>query len=612
VRGASELAHLLAAGLLPVLAYTGLGLWMLRLLPASILEEAGGRRSVGAAERAALAFALGSGAASLLLLGLRSLSVPGPLPAARCVLGGRRAGEPKPDAQIGRWPRAVDAATLALGLAAFLAALAPETSWDGFEYHLPMIQAWADGPIRALPAMLDSEFRAGVDLLAIPTVAAGQPDAAAGVSAAFAACLAALVRGEATRRAGRAAGALTGWFVLAVPFTLVFSVSAYVDLGVGVYGFVALSFADRWNRRGVPASLVVSALALGFAANAKLHAAVLGPSILLLLCAGGRPPGWSALLRFASLAGALALPWFIKAWLTTGNPFFPILGAWLGYGPTTAENLRWKALEVHHYIALERSVTGFARYLLAITFTTLYHIGGMLGPLPLALGPWAAPPRERATRALVAVIALLLPLQFLFMPAVRFGSPLLPFYAVAAAVGGVRLARSGDLGRSVLGVALATLALFHAASAAQDYVPRIAALRDPRAYERAVFPDQDALRDTVAELEPVVAIPKGAVSWMPKPVYVLHWTRNGELFFDNRTPPREAHALLRRRGVRSLVIDVSPARIRPNALGHPLVDAWLRGGGARLRADVARRPADDGRVWVALELLGPPGAYAER
>jgi hypothetical protein len=148
-------------------------------------------------------------------------------------------------------------------------------------------------------------------------------------------------------------------------------------------------------------------------------------------------------------------------------------------------------------------------------------------------------------------------------------------------------------------------------------LPRVAALRDPRAYEREVFPDQVALREVVSNAEPVVAIPMGAVFWMPKPVYNLHWERNGELFFireglhweragerffTRKTPPREALALLRRRGVRSLAIDVEPPHPRDGRVGHPILDAWLREGLAALRADGELPSARGDRVWVLVEL----------
>ena len=114
-----------------------------------------------------------------------------------------------------------------------------------------------------------------------------------------------------------------------------------------------------------------------------------------------------------------------------------------------------------------------------------------------------------------------------------------------------RLARSGPAPRALLTLCLSLLAVHQAAGAWARYAPRIAALTDPGTYRAGVFPDQAALRDLVARSRPVVAIPKGAVSWMDRPVYNLHWERNGELFFDElrwrrrgesftveRTPPR--------------------------------------------------------------------------
>ena len=89
---------------------------------------------------------------------------------------------------------------------------------------------------------------------------------------------------------------------------------------------------------------------------------------------------------------------------------------------------------------------------------------------------------------------------------------------------------------------LAVLAVHHLAGAAFHLGPRLAAIAEPRAYERARFPDQVALAEMVEGGRGVVAIPKGAALWMPRPVYLLHWERNGELFF-NRVRGRHTPAL---------------------------------------------------------------------
>jgi len=597
VREADEIVRLVLAGGLSLAAPLALGLALARALGAA---ERG-------AERAALAFALGTGAASLALLVLRAGDVPVPLwSLAAVALAGlafaRDLRGPAPADASPAWVRAVDAASAVLAALLFLAALGPETAWDGFEYHLPIAQAWAEGPLRALPGMLDAELRAGVDLLYVPAVAAGAPDAAAALSAGFAAALAAWVRAEARRRAGAAAGSLAGLFTLLVPFTLEEGVATTVDLAVAVYGFGALLCADRWNRGGAPRDLLLAAGLAAFAANAKLHAAVLAPVLGVLLLCGGRRPSAARLAGAAALGAALAAPWLVKTALTTGNPLFPLFGEWLGYGPSSAAHLAWKRADAYYYVHVERSAAGFARYLASLTFGRTYHVSGLLGPLPLALAPFAAHRLARPTAVLAALCALLFALQFLFMPALRFGAPLLPFVAVAAAVGGARLARSGAGLRGLLAVALGVCVAGFAAGAAARLLPRVAALREPEAYERAQHPAQDRLRRVVARATPVVAIPRGAVSWMPQPVYNLHWSRNGELFFDARTPPDAALALLRERGVRSLVIDARTGGVPRGRVGHPIVDAWLASGDAELVPDPHPLPAWRDRVWRLVEL----------
>ena len=79
MRSAGEIAALVAAGVVPNLAYLALGLWMTRGLG---LVERG-------VERWALAFVLGSGAASLGILALRAFDVPIPLLALAAVQRGQ-------------------------------------------------------------------------------------------------------------------------------------------------------------------------------------------------------------------------------------------------------------------------------------------------------------------------------------------------------------------------------------------------------------------------------------------------------------------------------------------------------------------------------------------
>ena len=598
LRGARELLSLASAAVVPNLAWLAVGLWLLRGL----------RLGAPSPERLALGYALGSGLASLAILALRACDVPLPmLPLAALAASGTlawRGGQSAapPSTRRPGLARFLDWMALAAGALLFTSGLGPETSWDALEYHLPIVKAWSEGPLRALPATLDAELRLGVDMLFVPAVSAGHPDAAGTVGACFALAIAALIRGEATRRASATAGSCAGLLVLLTPLVLENAPTCFADLAVGTYGFIALLFADRWNREGESRSLVVATLAAAFAANAKLHAAVVLPATLLLVLLGGRRPPLRTLVGCGSLALLLALPWLVKTALTTGNPFFPALGEWFGYGPFARENVEMRAWRLTHDFPVERTLGGFVHYLYEVSFGRAAFLGGLIGPLPLALGPLAAGRVSRPTAALAGTVAALAVLQFLFAPALRFGISILPFLAIAAAVGGRRLTAFGWPGRGAVLIACLLIGSLGAASMLRAYAPRILALRAPRAYERAVFPSQERLRELEALGEPTVAISMGAVLWIPRPVYLLHWERNGEIFFTTQ-PPEYVLSVLRRRGVRSLVVSVRAPLPADGSTGHRTIDTWLRSGQARWDPATGTAPDGESRVWVLIHLL---------
>lgn len=312
-------------------------------------------------------------------------------------------------------------------------------------------------------------------------------------------------------------------------------------------------------------------------------------------------PTAAATLRAASIIAALTLPWFAKSALTSGNPLFPMFGEWLGYGSTSAAHLAGRRSTLLQAFPVDRDPMGLVRWLAWVAFGPELARGGMLGPLPLALAPIAVQRTTRRTAVLCAVLALLVLLQFAFMRPVRFGAPAWAFLSLAAAVGGSRLARSGSVSRAVLAIGLACVAAFGVSSLAGESLERIAAIRSPDPYRNAAWPDQLALRELVEQGDATVAISMGAALWMPKPVYNLHWERNGEMFFRG-TPPERSLALLRERGVRSLVVTVDAPLPDDGSIGHPTVDAWIREGHASLRADLPPRIKRGRRIWVLVDL----------
>jgi len=601
IRGAGELWMLVAAGCIPPLAYLVLGLLLLRWL----------RVPARGVERLALSWLLGTGAASLLLLGLRSLDIPVSLISLAVASAAglaflRRAGRAEHRGAVARERTrgavVVDVATLLTGIFMVLAALGPEVSWDALEYHLPIAKAWSEGPIRSLPGVFDAELRTGVDLLYIPAMTAGAPDAAAVVTACFALTLAALVRVEATRSLSLVAAAWCGLLTLLTPIILTHAPTCYTDLAVGGYGFASLLAAHRWNRDGDRTLMVLAVVFAAFAANAKLHAAVLIPAIFVLLLFGGRPPRKRSLFHLVGLVIVLTLPWFVKAALSTGNPLFPLLGEVFGWGPSDAAHVAIRTERLA--LDLPPELRSLGSYLYHLAFGDHPYLGGLLGPLPLAFAPLALRRMDRATAALTVVWLGLFALQFIFAPSLRFGIPLLPFVALVAATGADSLARRRRSLGIAVGLLCATASIFQAASAVGAYAPRLGAVRAPGPYERAVWPAEESLRKIVARGAPVVAIPMGAVLWMPKPVYLLIGERNGEIF-DVSDPPRHIFDVFERRGVSSLVVSVELPLPADGGLRHATYDEAIRRGWLRPRPDVQPLPAFPGRVWVLLEVVQP-------
>ena len=165
----------------------------------------------------------------------------------------------------------------------------------------------------------------------------------------------------------------------------------------------------------------------------------------------------------------------------------------------------------------------------------------------------------------------------------------------------MRISRWLPVGPPLVSGLLIAAAAFGMGSLAREALPRIAAIGQPDAFRQRAWPDQLGLRALVEAGEPVVAITMGATLWMPKPVYNLHWERNGEFFFHG-THPNRIRSILRERGVNSLVLPVKVPLPGDGSTGHPTVDAWIRGGQARVRSDVAPRTKRAGRVWVLVDL----------
>lgn len=111
--------------------------------------------------------------------------------------------------------------------------------------------------------------------------------------------------------------------VLATVSTLVFcweSGSAYIDLAWTFYTLLALSLYCQYRQDSSMKQLVLVGVASGLAIGTKLPAVIPAVILSLFIC----KKNIKHAMLFIMTGISIAWPWFIFAWLKTGNPFYPL------------------------------------------------------------------------------------------------------------------------------------------------------------------------------------------------------------------------------------------------------------------------------------------------
>ncbi|MBE9030265.1 DUF1420 family protein [filamentous cyanobacterium LEGE 11480] len=298
----------------------------------------------------------------------------------------------------------------ALGLwamvCAWLTALAPETQYDALWYHLGFARLWLEqGAIVDFPREMNALLPMTWDVLFGVGLSLG---AETGAKLLHFVCLpaTAIVVYQMTRRFVPLA---SPWFAVAlfvtVPTIFWESTTAYVDLALTMYVALAIYALLRYWEVPQGQWLWLAGLNIGWAMSIK-HLAI---PVLGLMVVGVILQHWFVvrsmvaqpsvvpmqnrqrllrrLLCLILLALCLALPWYVRSWLATGNPVFPAMFRLFGAPPE-----RWDAIAE---ITFRNFLDSFGRSrslgnLLALPWDMTIHAAryaGSLGPLFLLLIP---------------------------------------------------------------------------------------------------------------------------------------------------------------------------------------------------------------------------------
>ena len=233
--------------------------------------------------------------------------------------------------------RVIWAAILLLILEQIALGLLPPTSRDELTHHLAIPKLYADaGRIIEVPIAPYAYYPMLVDMLYTPWVYWGYDFVPKLIHGLFAFLTGLLLFAYLSRRLNAVYGLLGFFLYVSMPVIARLSHWAYIDLGITFYTTASLLCLLRWReQREKLVWLSLAGLSLGFGLATKPNGLVAAlVTIMLFLLVVARPPRRRAgetsgeIILFAGLMLLPFLPWLVKNWFQTGNPFFPLLNAW--------------------------------------------------------------------------------------------------------------------------------------------------------------------------------------------------------------------------------------------------------------------------------------------
>lgn len=328
-------------------------------------------------------------------------------------------------------------------VAFFFRNLSPHIGWDDNVYHLTLPKLYlAHGGFRSVPFNVYSNWPHNVELLYGLAMMLGDHVLAKLVHTLFLALVLVAVFRICRQHTSRSTAILATLLVLGNQ-VLVFEASrAYVDIAFAFFFLIAVICAADHLRSGRNASLLMSGTCCGALAGTKLSG-LAGFACVLALIVFARP-SWDPkrLVRIGMWLGLptalLALPWYVKTYLYTGNPIYPFWFRVLG-GIEWNATLARQFLDWQHSIGMGRS---FYDYLALPARVVLQgapgyaHFDGQIGTFWIIAVPLSilVSCRANAVRPYLLCAAGYFLLWAFSSQQMRFLIAVLPLLAVATAL----------------------------------------------------------------------------------------------------------------------------------------------------------------------------------
>jgi len=242
--------------------------------------------------------------------------------------------------------------------------------------------------------------------------------------------------------------ALSMLIFLSIPTVFAVSHAAYNDLFVTFFTLAALYSFLRWSEQKMTAWLILCGVFSGSAAACKYTALLLTPlgCLGILWFASRRKMEALQALRLLALYAAAALiagsPFYLKNWLTSGNPFYPFFYGIFGGPGWDGDQARLYDLFIQN-LGMGRTILDYLLLPWNVSLRAKMdspQFDGILGPIFLLTLPFLAGLRRWETPVRLLLIYVLLTFLFWASSAqqIRY---LIPLFAVLAIVIGAILTR---------------------------------------------------------------------------------------------------------------------------------------------------------------------------
>ena len=269
----------------------------------------------------------------------------------------------------------------------FLLALAPPVeAFDALSYHLTAPTWWlTDGGLR-LVNLLQYWFPSLVEGMFVWPLAFGKDSVPQLIHFVFA-LLTILMAWDWTRTLW---GPKAAWWTIAIflsmPSFTWLAAWAYTDLALAFYSLSALYTLWKWKSTSDLRWLIICGAMTGFTMGIKYTSIILLIALFALILLWNRKKirdSIKPIILLAAICILVALPWYLRNWIWTGNPFYPFL-----FGGTY-----WDAFRA---MQLSGAGTGIGFNLSSILslplvstlgYRDVNYFDGKFGPLFLVLSP---------------------------------------------------------------------------------------------------------------------------------------------------------------------------------------------------------------------------------